>query len=100
MIENYEKLKHSLSKTTNGRYGEDNLKTFAIHQTFGGDIKRAWDMHKIISDLRFEQNLGIIAAEYRKIRSNTHRRKYNHKLFNIIQHDALEEEDNQKLEIV
>ena len=99
MIENYEKLKHSLSKTTNRRYNEDNLKTFAFHQTFGGDIKITWDMHKIISDLRFEQNLRVIAAEYRKIRSNTHRRQYNHKLFNIIQHDSLAEKDNEKLEI-
>jgi hypothetical protein len=56
-------------------------------------------MHKIISDFRFEQNLRVIAAEYRKIRSNTHRRQYNHKLFNIIHHDALEEKENEKLEI-
>jgi hypothetical protein len=64
------------------------------------DIKIIRDMHKIISDLRFEQNLRIIIAEYRKRRSNTHRRQYNHKLFNIIQHDALEEKDNEKREIV
>jgi len=99
MIGNHEKLKHSLSNTTNGRYDEDNMKTFAIYQTFGGDIKITRDMHKIISDFRFEQNLRVIAAEYRKIRSNTHRRQYNHKLFNIIHHDALEEKENEKLEI-